>query len=100
MTNLTLSIDEKLLQAARIRAVKEKTSVNEICRQALEAYARSSASQRLARYQRVQAEIDAVPRRRLEPLSSWASRDAMYEQAIAERHPTLMGRRKIGGPAS
>ena len=43
MTNLTLSIDDKVLQAARIRAVQEGTSVNEICRKAIEAYAESIA---------------------------------------------------------
>ena len=62
MTNLTLSIDDKLLQAARVRAVQEGTSVNEICRKAIEAYARASGTQRLERYRILQAQIDAMPR--------------------------------------
>ncbi len=84
MTNLTLSIDDKLLQAARIRAVKEGTSVNDICRKAIEAYAQASDQERLDRYRKVQAEIDAMER--VEPILAppWKSRDAMYEQMISE----------------
>ena len=36
MANVTLSIDDSLLQASRVRAIKEGTSVNEICRRAIE----------------------------------------------------------------
>lgn len=60
MANITLSIDDALLQAARVRAVKEGTSVNEICRQAIERYARKR-DDRLARYLELQARIDADP---------------------------------------
>jgi Arc/MetJ family transcription regulator len=60
MANITLSIDDALLQAARVRAVKEGTSVNEICRQAIERYARRNED-RLARYLELQARIDADP---------------------------------------
>ena len=94
MANLTLSIDEKLLQAARVRAVKERTSVNEICRQALEAYARASGPQRLERYLRVQAGIDAEPRESQPLPAAWKSRDEMYEQVLDERHPTLRSAKK------
>ena len=60
MANITLSIDDALLQAARVRAVKEGTSVNEICRQAIERYARRNED-RLARYREIKARIDANP---------------------------------------
>jgi hypothetical protein len=93
MANLTLSIDDKLLQAARVRAVKERTSVNEICRQALETYARASGQQRLERYLRVQAEIDAATRTTPIP-APWKNREEMYEQVLDERHPTLRAARK------
>jgi len=86
MTNLTLSIDDKLLQAARVRAVKEGTSVNEICRKAIEAYARASDQERLARYKALQARVDAMPR----PAgvgSPWQGRDELYEHMLAERSP-------------
>ena len=36
MANITLSIDDSLLHAARVRAVEEGTSVNEVCRRAME----------------------------------------------------------------
>lgn len=39
MANLTLVIDDELLKAARIKALQEGTSVNELCRQAIERYA-------------------------------------------------------------
>ena len=44
MANLTLSMDDELLQAARVRAVREGTSVKEICRKAIEDYARPDSA--------------------------------------------------------
>ena len=83
MANITLSIDEALLQAARVRAIKEGTSVNEICRRAIEAYARRQ-DDRLARFRELQARLDADPGvsgRRL----GKEGRDALYDALIAER---------------
>jgi plasmid stability protein len=94
MANLTLSIDDKLLQAARVRAVKERTSVNEVCRQALEAYVRPSGQQRLQHYLRVQAEIDAAVRTSPAVSTPWKSREEMYEEVLDQRHPTLSGAKK------
>jgi hypothetical protein len=85
MANLTLSIDEKLLQAARVRAVKEGTSVNEICRKAIEDYARARSSDRLKRFDDFMAEIDAH-RPHGGPLPSpWRNRDEMYGEILADR---------------
>lgn len=42
MANLTLTIDEELLRSARIKAVQQGTSVNEICRRAIAQFAGSS----------------------------------------------------------
>jgi hypothetical protein len=39
MSNLTITIDDQLLRAARIKAVQQGTSVNEVCRQAIAAFA-------------------------------------------------------------
>ncbi len=36
MSNLTLVIDDALLKVARIKALRNDTSVNEICRRAIE----------------------------------------------------------------
>ena len=94
MPNLTLSIDDKLLQSARIRAVREGTSVNEICRLALEAYAHPAAQSRLARYLQLQAEIDATPREE-EPLPQRRKgRDELYEHILKERDPAPTAVRK------
>jgi plasmid stability protein len=89
MANLTLSIDDKLLQAARVRAVRDGTSVNEICRQAIESYARASSDDRVRRFDALMARVDA---RKVgaQPLPApWKSRDEMYEQGLAERHPGI-----------
>ena len=37
--NLTISIDDEILEHARIRAVRERTSVNAVVREYLHAYA-------------------------------------------------------------
>ena len=49
MASVILSVDESLLQAARVRAIKEGASVNEICRRAIERHARRQ-DDRSARY--------------------------------------------------
>jgi hypothetical protein len=88
MANLTLSIDDKLLQAARVRAVKDGTSVNEICRKAIETYARAdSGGERLKRFDALMARIDAN-RPKDGPLPApWKNREEMYAQMLAERSP-------------
>ena len=85
MANITLSIDDALLQAARVRAVKEGTSVNEICRQAIERYARRRED-RLARYLELQARIDADPGVS-GPQLPRESREELYDGMLSERSP-------------
>ena len=80
MANITLSIDDTLLQAARVRAVKEGTSVNEICRRAIESYARRR-SDRAARYRELQARIDADPGVSGAPLPKVA-REELYAERL------------------
>ena len=58
MANLTIYIDDTLLQTARARALEEGTSVDEVCRRAIEAYA-GRGSDRLARYRALRERIDA-----------------------------------------
>jgi hypothetical protein len=85
VTNLTLSIDEKLLQAARVRAVKEGTSVNEICRKAIEAYARAESNDRVRRFHEALAQA-CEDRPEGGPLPSpWRNRDEMYEELTARK---------------
>jgi hypothetical protein len=83
VANITLSIDEALLQAARVRAVKEGTSVNEICRRAIELYARRQ-SDRLARYRELQARLDAAPGTTGRPKPP-ISRPELYDELLSER---------------
>jgi hypothetical protein len=83
MANVTLSIDDALFQAARVRAIKEGTSVNEICRRAIEAYARRQ-DDRLARYRDLQARLDAEPGVKGKWLGK-ESREALYDALLAER---------------
>lgn len=83
MANITLSIDDRLLQAARVRAVKEGTSVNEICRRAIESYARP-LTDRAARYRELQAQIDANPGVSAPPLPG-IPREELYAGRLGRR---------------
>ena len=83
MANITLSIDDAVLQAARVRAVKEGTSVNEICRRAIESYARRRGD-RLARYLDLTARIEADPGVSGKPLPK-ETREQIYDRVLAER---------------
>ena len=83
MANITLAIDDALLQAARVRAVKEGTSVNEVCRRAIEQYARRSGD-RIARYRALQAEADRGRKSLGKPLPP-ISREELYDLMISER---------------
>lgn len=83
MANMTIAIDDQLLRAARVKAVQQGTSVNEVCRQAIEAFARGTGDvdarmtrlRQLAR--KVRPDADAAD----EPL--WPGRDALYAQPRA-----------------
>ncbi len=44
MTNLTITVDEAVLQRARIRAIQEGTSVNAVLREYLSAWARAASA--------------------------------------------------------
>ena len=94
MANLTLAIDDDLLRAARIRAVQEGTSVNEICREAIARYAQPpqrDGEDFLAQLRALAArnKVPRAPGAAPEPLQS---RSDMMEEALAERMPTLMAR--------
>jgi plasmid stability protein len=85
MANLTLSVDDELLRAARVRAVSEGTSVNEICRKAIEAYVRAdSREERLRRFDDFIARMHARVLGPAEP-SPWNNREEFYEEVLAQR---------------
>ena len=95
MANLTLSIDDRLLQAARVRAVKEGTSVNDVCRKAIENYARAESVQdRLERFDALLAAIQAERPSGPTAAAPWQNRAEMYDRILEERHPTLFARTK------
>jgi len=48
MTNLTISVDNKVLKKARIKALKEDTSVNKILATYLNNYAHDNRKQKVA----------------------------------------------------
>lgn len=88
MANLTLAIDDDLLRAARVKAVQEGTSVNQICREAIERYAQPAqrnGEDFLAQLRELAARMPRAPAGQ----AAWPGRDALYEEAMAERMPTL-----------
>jgi hypothetical protein len=88
MANVTLAIDDDLLRAARVKAVQQGTSVNEICRQAIERFA-APVDDGGAFMAQLIAISDRMAATAGPPLPMWPNRDAMYDDAMAERMPTL-----------
>jgi hypothetical protein len=90
MSNLTLVIDDDLLRAARIKALQQGTSVNEICREAIARFAAPSVDRSA-----IAAELRALSKKMSQTkpvgqvLPNWSSREAMYDEGMAERMPTL-----------
>ena len=89
MSNLTVVIEDELLRAARIKALQEGTSVNEICRQAIARYAGAAAKDDTAARLRVLAErISRSVAKNAKNADSGPlgpGREALYEEAMAER---------------
>lgn len=48
MANLTITVDEEVLKQARLRALKEGTSVNRLLRERLESYVEDDRRRRMA----------------------------------------------------
>jgi hypothetical protein len=91
MSNLTLALDDDLLRAARIKAVQQGTSVNEICRQAIARFAApaNEPDDFLAELRAISARVQKSARAQAPTAPLWPGREAMYEEAMAERMPTL-----------
>ncbi|MEF7614331.1 hypothetical protein V4F39_10460 [Aquincola sp. MAHUQ-54] len=84
MANLTIAIDDELLKQARIKAVHDGTSVNEVCRQALERYALESSDTPEARIAKLRA-LAAQARPSPDGKPAWPGREALYEEVLRER---------------
>lgn len=84
MANLTLVIDDQLLQAARIKALQENTSVNEICREAIAKYAGATLNDGAARAARFRELTRQLALEHAEPCE-WPGREAFYDEVMRER---------------
>ncbi len=93
MPNLTVVIDDDVLRAARIKALQQGTSVNEICREAITRFAAPvhDHGEWMRKWRALRAEIQAgyQVKGAPQPLPMWPSREAMYDDIMAERMPTL-----------
>ena len=93
MINLTITIDDDLLHAARVKAVQQGTSVNEVCRQAIVAFATEGDTAAVARaHARAKAFWEFSGSLKLGPRpdsGKTLSRDEMYEEMLAEKSPRV-----------
>ena len=96
MSNLTITIDDDLLRAARVKAVLQGTSVNEVCRQAIAAFALDDKAQAVARaHARARAFLELSNSVKLGPRPDSErklSRDELYEEMFAEKSPRVRAR--------
>ena len=80
MANLTVTIEDDLLQRARERAVAEKTSVNALVREYLTRYVAEQEAARLAHTRRLLAAMDDIATRlNLGGDITW-TRDELYDR--------------------
>jgi hypothetical protein len=93
MSNLTVVIDDEVLRAARIKALQQGTSVNEICREAITRFAApvKDHAEWMRAWRQLGQEIQAgyLVEGAAQPEPMWPSREAMYDEIMAERMPTL-----------
>ena len=96
MANLTLAIEDEILRSARIKAVQQGTSVNEICREAITRFIAPAVDSRdfLSELRAVVARLPKAP----VTGPAWPGREALYETALAERLPTAWA--GLSAPAS
>lgn len=90
MANLTLAIDDELLRSARVKAVQQGTSVNDICREAIERFASDGVADDFLRELRA---VAARGKRRAGAAPVASPRDALMDEALRERLPTLFAQR-------
>lgn len=93
MANLTLVIDDDVLQAARIKALQQGTSVNAICREAIARFAGRAAEPGV---ESVAALRELARRLTLPPAAppAWQGRDALYDEVLRERVPSPRPKRR------
>lgn len=96
MSNLTITVDDDLLHAARVKAVQQGTSVNEVCRQAIAAFATAGAADAAARaHARAKAFWALSDSLQLGPRPDSGkkrSRDELFDDLLAEKSPPAPSR--------
>lgn len=90
MANLTLAIDDELLRSARVKAAQQGTSVNDICREAIERFASDGVDDDFLRELRA---VAARGKRRSAAAPATSARDTLMDEALHERLPTLLAGR-------
>ena len=93
MKNITLAIDDEVLEKVRAYAAEQKTTVNAIVRQHLEKLA--TENDRHAEARRQLLRLARSSRGRLAPDYVW-NREELYDRAALRRHerPDLRGKDK------
>ena len=81
MANLTIVIDDRLLQAARVKAAQQGTSVNEICRDAIARFAQVDQEARDRAERLLCIAALAGPARE----KAWPGRECFYDEALRAR---------------
>jgi hypothetical protein len=84
MSNLTLVIDDALLKEARIKALRDDTSVNEICRRAIEQYVGRDKDDVERRVARLRASFARALPRPVDAPPAWQGRSALYGERLQE----------------
>ena len=76
MANLTITVDDRLLKLARLRALEQGTSVNALLREYLEAYAGAAGAQARALADLLQLSAEATSGR---GAATW-TRDDLHDR--------------------
>jgi hypothetical protein len=83
MANLTIVIDDHLLQAAQVKALQQGTSIEEICRDAIQHFVRpaNKADDLMAQWREASQHVQPPPPGE----RAWPGREALYEEVLAQR---------------
>ncbi len=89
MANLTLVIDDEVLQQARIKALQQGTSVNEICREAITRFATPAddADLFISQLRALSRRAVKSPVAKLADTELWPGRESFYAEVLDERLP-------------
>jgi len=83
VANLTIVVDDQLLKDARIKALQQGTSVNEVCREAIARFAGANDQglSTLEALRKLASQVPPAPSD--EPI--WPGRQTLYDQILSER---------------